>query len=214
MLGALLAALVLPLAGATHINLQVESGGVHLIAAAGARSITIRTAGNAPPRAEVSRPNKSTIAIAITGHRPVHLPFVQGTAAPMDYEVVYPANALIETYDVSGDITIDDSRAPVKIETNSGSITAHDAHGELDLADDGGSINATLARDWKPSSIRMQSAAGNVALAVPRGFRARLDASSGQGAVHDALPRANTAANRPFVWLYTAKGDVLVTVTP
>jgi DUF4097 and DUF4098 domain-containing protein YvlB len=211
MLSALLAALVLPLSGATQINLQVESGGVHLIAAAGIRTVAIRTGGNAPPRAEVSRTGKSTIAIAITGHQPVHLPFVQGTAAPVDYEVVYPVNVRVEVYDLTGDITIDDSRSPVKIETNSGTITANNAHGPLDLADDSGSITAALAPDWKGDSIRMQSGGGNVRLTVPRNFRAHVDASTGQGNVTDSLPRKNTNAKRPFVWLYTTKGDVILT---
>ena len=213
MLSALLAALVLPLGGATHINLQVESGGVHLIAAAGVRTITIRTGGNAPPRAEVSRLGKSTLSISITGHQPVHLPFAQGTAAAMDYEVVYPANVRIETYDISGDVTIDGSRATVKIETNSGTLTANNVHGELDLADDSGDIAATLAPDWKAASIRMQSGGGNVRLTVPRGFHAHIDADSGQGSVHDALLHSATTAKRPFVWLYTTHGDVTITST-
>lgn len=211
MLGALLAALVLPLSGATQINVQVESGGVHLIAAAGIRTVTIRTGGNAPPRAEVSRLGKSSIAIAITGHQPVHLPFVQGTAAPMDYEIVYPANVRIEVYDLAGDITVDDSRQVVKIETNSGTITANNAHGPLDLADDSGSISASLAPDWKGDSIRMQSGGGSVRLTVPRTFRAHVDADSGQGQVRVSLPRQNTTAKRPFVWLYTTKGDISIT---
>lgn len=214
MLSALLAALVLPLGGATHINLQVESGGVHLIAAAGVRTITIRTGGNAPPRAEVSRLGKSTLSISITGHRSVHLPFAQGTAAQMDYEIVYPANARIEVYDLSGDITIDGSRAPIHAETNSGTITANDAHGELDLADDSGDITAALAPDWRAASIRLQSGGGNVSLTVPRTFRAHVDAGSGQGAVHDSLPHRATNAKRPFVWLYTARGDVTITSSP
>lgn len=214
MLSALLAALVLPLSGATQINVQVESGGVHLIAAAGIRTVTIRTGGNAPPRAEVSRLGKSAISIAITGHQPVHLPFVQGTAAPMDYEILYPANARIEVYDLAGDITIDDSRSVAKIETNSGTITAANAHGPLDLADDSGSITATLAPDWKGDSIRLQSGGGNIRLAVPRNFRAHVDASSGQGSVHDSLPRQSTPAKHPFVWLFTTRGDVWLTSSP
>ena len=214
MLGALLAALVLPLSGATQINVQVESGGVHLIAAAGIRTVDIRTGAGAPPRAEVSRVGRTSIAIAITGHQPVHLPFVQGTAAPMDYEITYPANARIEVYDLAGDVTVDDSRSVVKIETNSGTITANNAHGPLDLAGDSGSIVASLAPDWKGDSIRMQSGGGSVHLSVPRNFRAHVDAGSGQGQVRVSLPRQHTTAKRPFVWLYTTKGDVTITPSP
>lgn len=214
MIAALLAALVLPLSGATQINLQVESGGVHLSAAAGIHTITIRASGNARPHAEVSRIGKSTISIALNGHAGVHLPFVQSTGKAADYEIVYPANARIEVYDLSGDITIDGSRTTAKIETNSGTITANNASGELDLAADSGDITAALAPDWKADSLRMQSGGGNVRLTVPRGFRAHVDADSGQGQVHNALPRTSTGAKRPFVWLYTTHGDVYLTTSP
>lgn len=205
------AAIVLPLAGATHVNLQIESGGVHLIAAAGVHAITIRTArsGNAaPPRVEVTRTGRASMAIALTGHPGASLPFVQNSAGTVAYEIVYPASVRIEAYDLSGDVTLDGERVRASVETNSGSIVANDARGELDLAADAGNITVTLARGWNAPSLRMQSGNGSLHLTVPAAFRARLDASTDAGRVHDAL--AKTSAKHPFVWLYTRKGDVFI----
>src|SRR5579872_798327 len=111
MLGAL-AAIVLPLAGATQINMQIESGSVHLIAAAGVHSVTIRTTGaNAPaPRIEVSRSGKA-MAITITGHPTVTIPFAQSATTSLGYEITYPANARIEATELSGSITLDGERS-------------------------------------------------------------------------------------------------------
>lgn len=208
----LLAAMVLPLAGATNINVQVESGGVHLIAAAGIHTITIRTArsGNAaPPHIGVSRPDGSTVQLTLTGKPSVNLPFVPGSAGAVAYEITYPANARVEASDLSGDITIDNDRAHASLETSSGSIVANNALGELELAADTGDVSVTLARGWHAPSLRMQSGGGTLRLTVPPDFRARIDASTGGGQVHDALPRAK--GGKPFVWLFTVKGDVWIT---
>ncbi|HLI95936.1 MAG TPA: DUF4097 family beta strand repeat-containing protein [Candidatus Baltobacteraceae bacterium] len=208
MLGAL-AAIVLPLAGATQITMQIESGGVHLIAAAGIHTVTIRTtAQNAPaPRIEISRSGKA-MAITITGHAALTIPFAQAPNAPLGYEIVYPANARIEATELSGNITLDGERARAAIETNSGSIAVNDAHGELDLAADDGDVTVTLARDWTAPSLRMQSANGTLRLTVPSTFHANIDAETDSGTVHNTLSRSN--ARRPFVWLYTERGDIFI----
>lgn len=208
----LLAAMVLPLAGATQMSIQVESGGVHLIAAAGVHTITVRTAhsGNAaPPRIAVSRPNGSTVQITLTGKPSVNLPFVPGAAGAVAYEITYPANVRVEASDLSGDITIDNERAHAALETSSGSIVANNALGELELAADSGNVTVTLARGWHAPSLRMQSGGGNLRLTVPSNFRARIDASTGGGHVHNALPRMKVS--KPFVWLFTVNGDVWIT---
>lgn len=209
MLG-VLAAIVLPLAGASQINIQVQSGGVHLVAAAGTHAVAIRsrTRGNASkPHVRISRRGK-TIGIALTGTSGVNLPFAPGSAGSISYEIDYPAGVRIELYDLQGDITLDNSRASVSVETASGSITANNAHGGLDLAADTGDITTTLAPDWKAPSLRMQSRSGTLRLVVPRSFRAHVDASTDRGLLHDSLP--HTGAQKPFVWLYTEKGDVWI----
>lgn len=190
---ALLAAIVLPLAGATQLNVQVESGGVRLIAAAGIHTVTIRTArtGNAPPpRVEVTRSDAATISVSLTGKAAVTLPFVSATAGSVAYEIVYPANVRIAAED------------------RSGSIVASNARGALDLESDKGDVTVTLARGWNGPELRMQSAAGNLRLTVPQAFHARIDASTGSGHVHNALRRDN--AKTPFVWLFTQQGDVWI----
>lgn len=211
MIGAVVAAIVLPLGGATQINMQIESGGVHLIAAAGVHTVTIHSSerGNAaPPHVEVSR-NGKAMAIVLTGHGGASVPFAQGSSGSVGYEIVYPANVRIEASELSGDITLEGARSRAALETNSGSIVVNDAHAELDLAADQGDITVKLAKDWKAPSLRMQTANGTLRLSVPLSFRAHVDAQADAGTVHDTLARAG--ANRPFVWLYTERGDVWIT---
>ncbi|HET9096061.1 MAG TPA: DUF4097 family beta strand repeat-containing protein [Candidatus Baltobacteraceae bacterium] len=210
MILAAVAAIVLPLAGATQINMQIESGGVHLIAAAGVRTVTIRSTarGNAaPPRVEVTR-NGKAMAIVLTGHSGASVPFAQGAAGSVGYEIVYPANVRIEASELSGDITLDGEQTRAALETNAGSIYVNNARGELDLAAGDGDITVTLAKGWKAPSLRMQSANGTLRLSVPPSFRAHIDAQADIGSVHDSLARA--AANRPFVWLYSERGDIFI----
>jgi hypothetical protein len=193
---ALLAAIVLPLAGATQINVQVESGGVHLIAAAGIHTVTIRRMGGgnaAPPHVEVSRPGASTISVSLTGKSAVNLPFVSGAAGSGAYEIVYPAKLRIAAED------------------HDGSIVASNARGDLDLEADHGDVTVTLAPGWNGPELRMQSASGNLRLTVPHVFHARVDASTGSGQLHNALGRGNAKA--PFVWLYTQQGDIWISRT-
>lgn len=190
---ALLAAIVLPLAGATQINVQVESGGVHLIAAAGIHTVTIRNVSNgntSPPNVQVSRNGRSTISVSLIGKSAVDLPFVSGAAGSGAYEIVYPANLRIAAED------------------HDGSIVASDARGDLDLETDNGDVTVTLAPGWNGPELRMQSASGNLRLTVPHAFHARVDASTGSGRVHNALGRGN--AKTPFVWLFTQQGDVWI----
>ena len=205
-----IAAIVLPLAGATQIHMQIESGGVHLIAAASVHTVTIRpaTQGNAaPPHIEVSRSGKS-ITITLTGHARAGVPFAQGSAGSIGYEIVYPANVPVEASELSGDITLEGERSKATLETNSGSIVVNNAHGELDLAADNGDITVSLANDWRAPSLRLETADGTLHLSVPRTFRAHIDAQADAGSVHNSLASAH--ANRPFVWLYSQKGDVWI----
>lgn len=207
---AALAAIVLPLAGATQINMQIESGGVHLIAAAGVHTVTIRSTARgdaAKPRIEITR-NGKAMAIVLTGHSGASVPFAQGAAGSVGYEIVYPANVRIEASELSGDITLDGEQARAAIETNSGSIVVNNARGELDLAADDGDITVTLAKAWRAPSLRMQSARGTLRLTVPFSFHAHIDAQADAGSVHNSLP--NATANRPFVWLYTQRGDIFI----
>lgn len=206
MLGAL-AAIVLPLAGANQLNLQVESGGVHLIAAAGIHTVSVRAAAGTP-RPLVTRAGK-TLIVLLTGHRTANVPFAQGTAPPSGYEIVYPAGVRIQVSELSGGITLDGQRAKATLETNAGPIVVNGAHGELDLAADTGDVTVMLAPDWRSSPLRMQSGNGALRLTVPPGFRAHVDAGTGAGAVHNALKNA-ARAKRPFVWLYTEKGDIWI----
>jgi hypothetical protein len=212
MFAALIAAILIPLGGANQINLQVESGGVHLIAAAGIHTITVHeiTSGNAQPHVEVTRIGKSTISLALIGHPGIRLPIALGPPNSIAYEIVYPANVRISGSNLAGDVTIDNERARVAIQTNSGTIIAHNAHGDIDLAADSGSISVSLARDWRGSTIRMQSGGGTLSLTVPPGFRGHIDADTDNGKLRNALAGTRSNARRPFVWLYTIKGDVTI----
>jgi DUF4097 and DUF4098 domain-containing protein YvlB len=122
-----------------------------------------------------------------------------------DVQIAKPS-ASVEIYDQDGSITIDDPRATITAESAHGNITVNGALAPVDLAADDGNVAATLAAGWSGNEIRMQSATGTVRLTVPKSFRAKIDASSDGGTVHNAFGSSN--ARTPFVWLYALKGDV------
>jgi len=152
------------------------------------------------------------------------LPFLPSNAAR--YNVTYPSDmrldlrlsngdvriakppSSVEIYDQDGSITIDDPRAAITAESAHGDVTVNRALAPIDLAADDGNVEASLASGWSGNEIRMQSATGTVRLAVPKGFRGKIDASSDSGVVHNTSGAANARA--PFVWLYALKGDVFL----
>jgi hypothetical protein len=222
-----------PLFGDTTVEVDVDNGGARFVPIATSTEetgVVIKSTATGP--ASTSLPVQSTRSgkrIIITlgrGGGASQLPFV--AKSQVAYEIDYPARMKLIVHafggdvdvmnpttavvvsQAGGDVVVESPRAPVSVDDQSGNVTVHKAVAALDLAADAGNVIADLDGAWLPRSIRMESAAGNLVLTVPQSFKARVDASSQNGAVHNALPQTAMTASGPPVWLYAERGDVTI----
>jgi DUF4097 and DUF4098 domain-containing protein YvlB len=198
-----------PVHGEASLHLQVENGDVALVAT-NTDVVRIRAA-SAGSRIQVTRVGKSLLDVTITGHPGVKLPFVQYAQGAVAYEILYPQSMRLEAADLTGNVLLRASRTAAAVETQSGNISIDGARGNLDLLADDGTISAALAPDWRGNELRLQ-ASGTLRLQVPQNFSARVDASTGQGSVHNGAARGGPGA--PFIFMFTEKGDVWITTAP
>jgi len=207
-------------AGATEVTLTPSSDtdSIHVV-------IDQDNSEPIPQLQASNKGNRLSVTIIPPAGRPI-VPFAQGGG--VRYAVTYPASmrldlraslgdvhivkpsSPVEIFDQNGNITVDDPRGTVTAENAQGNITVTHALGPIDLAADDGDVTADLSNGWSGNEIRVQAATGAIHLTVPATFRARIDASSVSGAVHNPLDPQG--ARSPFVWLYALKGDVVVTV--
>ncbi|MBV8723395.1 MAG: DUF4097 family beta strand repeat protein [Candidatus Eremiobacteraeota bacterium] len=209
--------------------LQIEAGGaaVTFVPSADASAIRVQVVQDAKMQLPVvdsaHAGNRLSVTIRPPSGPPL-IPFVPSSSPT--YTVTYPANmrldarissgdvaltkstAAVEIFDQEGNINVDSPRASITAESARGEVVVTGALAPVDLAADDGDVTASLANGWSGNEIRMQSGTGAVHLSVPAGFRAKFDASSNQGSVHN--PFAGSDVRAPFVWLYAIKGDVWV----
>jgi len=173
--------------------LELEAGGAVIVLTPSSNLATINIRVDqdraAPVPAMQSTPQGNRLAVTLKppSGAPL-LPFLPSNAAR--YNVTYPSDMRLDLRLSNGDVTVNRALAPI------------------DLAADDGNVEASLASGWSGNEIRMQSATGTVRLAVPKGFRGKIDASSDSGVVHNTSGAANARA--PFVWLYALKGYVFL----
>jgi hypothetical protein len=215
--------------GAKVLELEAGGAAIVLTPSADLATISIRVdqdKSTPPPVLQsVRQGNRLAMSLKPPSGAPL-LPFVPSNGAT--YTVTFPADmrldlrlsngdvritnpsASVEIYDREGNIDVDRPHASITAETEHGHIVVHAASAPIDLAADDGNVAATLAPGWSGNEIRMQSGTGTVRLSVPKGFHAKIDASSERGTVHNTFGSSNARA--PFVWLYALKGDVWLDV--
>lgn len=213
-------------AGANVLQLEAGGGEIVLVPSTDLSTVNVRVdqdkAAPVPGLQSARQGNRLAVSLKPPGAGAPLIPFVPANAAR--YTVTYPSDmrldlrlssgdvriskpsANVDLYDQNGNVTIEDPRASVTVENGHGNITVSGALAPIDLAADDGSVDATLASGWSGNEVRIQSGTGTVRLTVPKGFRAKIDASSEGGAVHNTFGGSN--ARSPFVWLYALKGDV------
>jgi hypothetical protein len=227
----------IPLFGDTTVEVDVDNGGarfVPIVATTEQTGVVVRSTSTGPASTSLpvqsTRSGKRVIVTLGRGSGSSQLPFVAKSSVA--YEIVYPARmklivhafggdinianptSAVVVSEASGDVLIESPRGPVSVDNQSGNVTIHKAVAALDLAADTGNVTADLDLAWLPRSIRMEAAAGNLRLTVPQNFKARVDASSQNGAVHNVLPQSATTASGPPVWLYAERGDVTIEYSP
>ncbi len=223
----------IPLFNDTTVEVDVDNGGARFMPIAATSEdtgVTVRSTSTGPAASSLpvqsTRTGKRIIVTLGRGSGSSQLPFV--AKSQVAYEIVYPArlklivhafggdinimnpSSAVEVSEASGDVLVESPRGPVSVDNQSGNVTIHRAVAALDLAADTGNVTADLDAAWLPRPIRMEAAAGNLHLTVPQNFKARVDASSQNGSVHNALPQAATTASGPPVWLYAERGDVTI----
>jgi len=85
-----------------------------------------------------------------------------------------------------GSVTVADVRGELDIHTSGGSMRLTDIDGRLDARTAGGSIDATLSGANR--GVNLRTAGGSIRIAVPRDFKADVDARTSSGGVHSDLP--------------------------
>jgi hypothetical protein len=223
----------IPLFGDTTIEVEVDNGGAQfepVAATTEETGVVVRSTATGPASTSLpvqsTRSGKRVIITLGRGSGSSQLPFVP--KSQVAYEIVYPARLKLIVHafggdvnvmdptsavvisEASGDVLVESPRGPLSVDDQSGNVTVHKAVAALDLAADAGNVTADLDPAWLPRAIRMEAAAGNLHLTVPQSFKARVDASSQNGSVHNALPQAATTASGPPVWLYSERGDVTI----
>ena len=194
--------------GISQLVVHVDSGDVRFVAAIDASPVHLHVTlrGIIPdPQIQSVRDGKQ-LTITIESPHGAVLPF--GSRGSVAYEIAYPSSVALQVYDQSGDLSADGTRAAVAMETGSGTIDLTNAHGPVDVLADSGDIRVDLASDWRASSVRMQSGAGDLHLRTPANLHAHFVVNSGAGKVDNALPHSNVSG--PFVFLYTKAGNISI----
>lgn len=215
----------IPVGTATTLRLNV-SGSIHVMPVAGLTSVKFHVTDNGPstpPMALSSSRAGSRINVSITGPSANILPFVG--ASGYELQLSYPARmhldlrefagrvhvdavpASMQIYDANGNVIVDDAKAALTAEADSGDITVTNAHTSITLSVGNGNVNAALAPGWRGSLVRLEASSGNLHLAVPAGFRAHYDVTTGSGRVTNPL---HGVAKAPLVFMLAEQGDVSI----
>ncbi|HTZ54264.1 MAG TPA: DUF4097 family beta strand repeat-containing protein [Candidatus Acidoferrum sp.] len=215
----------LPVGNATTLRLSV-SGSIHIMPVAGLTSIKFHVVDNGPSIPPMSLKTSRTGArmnVSITGPSSNILPFVG--ASGYELQLSYPANmhldlrefsgrihvdtvpSSMQLYDADGNIVVDSATAQLTAEADSGDISVTGARTSVSLTASNGNVTATLAPGWRGSEVRLEASNGNLRLAVPAGFKAHYDVTSGSGHVSNPLRNDPKA---PLVFMLTESGDASI----
>jgi DUF4097 and DUF4098 domain-containing protein YvlB len=85
-----------------------------------------------------------------------------------------------------GTVTVDDTDADLNVRTSGGSIRLRNIQGKVDARTSGGSIDAGFRGDNRGSTFR--TSGGSIRIAVPKDFKATIDARTSGGSVKCELP--------------------------
>lgn len=216
-----------PVNGASALQIEVRSGDLVAVPDPWLKvvQVHVRGAAAAPaPSLKVTR-NGRTLKLTLEGPGRPALPFAGNNGHV--FEVHYPPALALRVRQFGGGVSVTKPRAPVEIYNGAGGITVTQplaavtaladtgdvqvsgAHSTLELTAQNGNVRADLAPDFSGKLVRLEAQTGNLALAVPKNFRARYDATAGTGTVTNPLPSVGRSA---LVFLLTQTGNVTVSV--
>lgn len=125
----------------------------------------------------------------------------------VELEVHYPRALAVNLLSQNGNVDVNDPAGTLKVTNANGDLTVVNAASDLSLSNQHGDLDASLASNWRGSSISMHTSAGDVDLRVPKGFRATFNASVRFGEVSN---KANLEKGPVTLDMRATFGDVTV----
>ncbi len=204
-----------PAAGLRELILQGGNGDVRARAAhVGAVRIRARieTSDIASLAHDTVSVSRSAGVLSVASVCPsAHIVFWRVQRCGIDYDIEYPANLRASFTIVNGDVTVLAPASPVTVGATNGDVTISQAAGDVAGQSHEGDVTVSLARGWRGRSIAMRSTFGDIRLAVPAGFRARVRTHTVAGDVTgvSSYPLGPASAD-----LSTTFGDIEVHHSP
>ncbi len=202
----------LPLRGASRVRIEVS--GLPLFVSSqralpGSVRVRLNYTSARPPSIESYRHDGWLEINTIASGNSV-IPFV--SANPTHIDVAVPAALPMQIHGFTGAISVADPGANVAVDNGDGEVVVTNARAGVDLATERGNLRATLAPNWRPSTVRLETGNGNVVLHVPANFRGHVVLGAAAGTMSDPLSAGARDAKAPFVWLYSGKGNVRIVI--
>lgn len=202
-----------PAAGAGTLNVTGFNGNVHLI---GDDGTAVRVHAVVRSRSEQAfklldvRASRQGGTVSVTDVCPTvqHFFFWTFEDCEIQLDVHYPRAMTVTLNSKNGNIVADDPGGALTIVNANGNVTVKNAATNVDASNRNGNVSIALAQNWHGSAVALRTHAGNVDLAVPRGFDAAYSATTRMGNVTN---KANLRKGPVRVTASTTFGNVTFT---
>ena len=128
---------------------------------------------------------------------------------------VQGTEGLVHVRTGNGDVEVRDARGAVQVSTGNGAVTVSTSAGPVDARSGNGDIDVRMSGAGERAPMRFSTGSGSVRLALPASFNGELDASTGNGTVHNAFgpPIDDDSRNHHRVHATIGTGGPLVRVS-
>lgn len=202
-----------PAAGANVLNVTGFNGNIHLY---GDEGTTVRVHAIVRSRSEQAfklldvRASRQAGAVSVADECPTvqHFFFWTFEDCEIQLDVHYPRAMTVRLNSKNGNVQADDPAGSLTIVNANGNLTVKNAASDVDASNRNGNVSIALAQSWHGTDITLRTHAGNVDLAVPRGFEATYSATTRMGNVTNS---ANLRKGPAHVTASTTFGNVTFT---
>ncbi len=126
----------------------------------------------------------------------------------------------VQAHTGNGRITVEDARGPVEATTGNGDVRVATSIGPVTATSGNGDIDVTMDRIERAEAMKFHTGSGRITVALPSGYNADLEASSGNGTISSDLPvriegrlsprrmRGTIGSGGDLMELSTGNGDI------